>query len=576
MEHSRGEYWSGSTGVSEPQYSFPIVLLTCALIIELLFVMVMVVTMVYSEKQVRTTLERQVRLERLQGDILHLDEVLTMSARMSASSGDLQWEERYKLYEPKLEKAISEAQNLLPNEELMGMEETNTANEKLVEMELEAFEAVRNGNKEKAQQLLFSPVYEQAKISYALGLRQRLQLLDNLVADLMQTQKQQVRIIQISGLIGWGILIVVWILVIKNINRWRNLLLKTRVDLQRSQEFLEDRVHMMARDLTRVEHKERERIAKLLHDQLQQLLVAARLHIHLLPESEHRKNTEKLIEEAIQESRTLTLKLNPPALMAGGLVEALNWLVSWMQENYNLRVQLSISEEVPPIDKEIQLVAFDSIRELLFNVVKHAGVKEAIVQYGYMDNKLVIIVQDRGVGFDLATTLSGHRFGLLNTLRRVELLGGTVQIETQPNQGCYVSLEFPVSENGKERSQHTIRIVLVDDHAIVRVGIRAMLDREPDLMVVGEASTLNSTLEIVKRTKPDLILMDISLGTDQPDGVEVTKQLRISGFKKKIIALSSYESAHYQQAMQQLDVSDYLIKGQDAKKLLNAIREAVI
>ena len=134
MEHSRGEYWSGSTGVSEPQYSFPIVLLTCALIIELLFVMVMVVTMVYSEKQVRTTLERQVRLERLQGDILHLDEVLTMSARMSASSGDLQWEERYKLYEPKLEKAISEAQNLLPNEELMGMEETNTANEKLVEM----------------------------------------------------------------------------------------------------------------------------------------------------------------------------------------------------------------------------------------------------------------------------------------------------------------------------------------------------------------------------------------------------------------------------------------------------------
>ena len=90
-------------------YSFPIVWLTCALIIELLFVTTMIVTMVYSEEKVRTTLERQVRLERLQGDILHLDEVLTMSARMSAASGDLQWEERYKLYEPKLERAILEA-----------------------------------------------------------------------------------------------------------------------------------------------------------------------------------------------------------------------------------------------------------------------------------------------------------------------------------------------------------------------------------------------------------------------------------------------------------------------------------
>ena len=57
--------------------------------LELLFVTGMIITVVYSEKQVRTALDRQVRLERLQGDILHLDEVLTMSARMSAASGDL-------------------------------------------------------------------------------------------------------------------------------------------------------------------------------------------------------------------------------------------------------------------------------------------------------------------------------------------------------------------------------------------------------------------------------------------------------------------------------------------------------
>ena len=83
------------------QDTIPVVLLNIVLLVEFIFVAVMMITMVYSEQQVRTSMERQVRLERLQGDILHLDEVLTMSARMSAASGDLQWEERYKKFEPK-------------------------------------------------------------------------------------------------------------------------------------------------------------------------------------------------------------------------------------------------------------------------------------------------------------------------------------------------------------------------------------------------------------------------------------------------------------------------------------------
>lgn len=72
----------------------------------------MVFTVDRSEEKVRLNLQRQVRLERLQGDILHLDEVLTMSARMAAASGDLQWEDRYQKYEPKLDRAIVEALDL--------------------------------------------------------------------------------------------------------------------------------------------------------------------------------------------------------------------------------------------------------------------------------------------------------------------------------------------------------------------------------------------------------------------------------------------------------------------------------
>ena len=88
-------------------------------------------------------------------------------------------------------------------------------------------------------------------------------------------------------------------------------------------------------------------------------------------------------------------------------------------------------------------MAFDSIRELLFNVVKHAGVSVARLTCTYSDRVLTLRAQDQGKGFNLEETLSGHRFGLLNTLRRVELIGGQVSITTQPAGGTEVLLMFP-------------------------------------------------------------------------------------------------------------------------------------
>ncbi len=553
----------------------PVVWIALVLGLELLFVTGMIITVVYSEKQVRTALERQVRLERLQGDILHLDEVLTMSARMSAASGDLRWEERYKLYEPKLDKAITDALDLLPPNERSGMIETNTANARLVEMELAAFDAVRKGNKDEAQRLLFSPLYEQAKTNYALGLNQRFQLLDTLVADLIKDQKKQSLIVQISGLIGWGLLIIIWFLVIKNINHKRKLLVSTRLNLQRSQELLKERVHVMARELTKVENKERERIAKLLHDQLQQILVAARLHVHLLPETEEKHRTEFLLDEAIQASRTLTINLSPPALVSGNIIKALKWLVKWMDEQYHLQVSLQIEGEVTFVEKEIQVIIFDSIRELLFNVVKHAGVSTAYVKCKFSKDILIITVQDKGHGFDLKSTLSDQRFGLINTLKRIEFIGGQVDLNTAHGEGTHIQLKFPLSEKSLETSQHPIRIVLVDDHAIVREGIRLMLEQQQDMSVVGEASNLKETLVIVKENSPDIVLMDISLGQYRPNGIEVTKKLREAGYEKEIIVLSSYDSSYYYEVLKSLGVNHYLIKGDDMNRMLTTIRQNV-
>ena len=135
--------------------------------------------------------------------------------------------------------------------------------------------------------------------------------------------------------------------------------------------------------------------------------MAARLHIQLLPESSSRHRTVELLDEALQSSRTLTLTLNPPILFEKGLSGSLQWLSKWMLNNYNLTVDLSLDKVEYSINREVQLVIFDSIREFLFNVVKHAGVTSASVSSHVRGQKLILTVQDTGSGFDLEKTLSG-------------------------------------------------------------------------------------------------------------------------------------------------------------------------
>ena len=111
------------------------------------------------------------RIEELRGVIVHLDEVLTMSARMSAATGDSRWEERYHHFEPQLDAAIKETIKIgASSSNIKAATKTDVANRELVEMEDRAFALVRAGRKEKAQTVLFSSEYETQKQIYAEGI----------------------------------------------------------------------------------------------------------------------------------------------------------------------------------------------------------------------------------------------------------------------------------------------------------------------------------------------------------------------------------------------------------------------
>jgi signal transduction histidine kinase len=143
-----------------------------ALLLGILLTMVMVL---FGAGYTWMTLERskeiatvELRLDRLSGVITHLDEVLTMSARMCAATGDAKWEERYRSFEPQLDAAIRETIAIAPQESVRrAAMRTDAANVRLVEIEHEAFDQVRAGHREQAERLLYSSEYEGQKAVYA-------------------------------------------------------------------------------------------------------------------------------------------------------------------------------------------------------------------------------------------------------------------------------------------------------------------------------------------------------------------------------------------------------------------------
>ena len=117
-------------------------------------------------------------------------------------------------------------------------------------------------------------------------------------------------------------------------------------------------------------------------------------------------------------------------------------------------------------------------------------------------------------------------------------------------------------------TQPTIRVLLIDDHDLVRHGLRRMLELEEDLMVVGEASNVEDGIRQVESLSPDIILMDIQMPA--VNGLQATQWLRKKGLSRKVIILSLYEE--YLPEAIEAGAGGYLVKGVKREELVSAIR----
>ncbi|MDY7109928.1 MAG: PAS domain S-box protein [Planctomycetota bacterium] len=214
----------------------------------------------------------------------------------------------------------------------------------------------------------------------------------------------------------------------------------------------------LAAELSEAEHRERKRLARILHDDLQQLLLGAQMGLKRLERCERDllgeevKKLDELLQESMRTSRHLTRELSPPVLHSGTLPEVVHWLRDWFNEKHGMAIAIRADGDMPPAPEHLRVFVFHAVRELLLNAIKHSGRLEASISLDCDGKCLAVQVEDSGEGFDPEAVEVRLRqpdsYGLFNIRERLEALQGRLEIARSTTGGACFRLVLPVPADG--------------------------------------------------------------------------------------------------------------------------------
>jgi PAS domain S-box-containing protein len=330
--------------------------------------------------------------------------------------------------------------------------------------------------------------------------------------------------------------------------------------------------------LLRSQDEERRRIAQDLHDSTGQNLVALATMLGRLNKSVPsvgRKSRTLLSEcvalsnQCIREVRTLSYLLHPPLLDEAGLEEAIREYVTGFSKRSGIEVKLEMSRRLGRVARDIEQALFRVVQEALTNIQRHSGSQQAKIRI-HRNSDLTLEVSDLGRG----VSASAHRgkqktrfevgVGILSMQERVKLIGGRLDI-VSTDHGTTVRATVPFGRNQMKK----LRILLADDHGLVRVGARAVLQSQHGWRVVGEAVNGREAVEKAIELKPDVAVVDI--GMPELDGIEVTRQIRTSAPEIRVLVLTMHESGQMVRRALDAGASGYLLKSDLTESLAKAV-----
>ncbi|MCA9141769.1 MAG: MASE1 domain-containing protein [Planctomycetaceae bacterium] len=214
----------------------------------------------------------------------------------------------------------------------------------------------------------------------------------------------------------------------------------------------------LLRQLIELQEQDRRMVAHDIHDGLMQDLVGAHMLVQSVPiasdaatEDSRVNRIAGLLQKAINEGRRLIREMRPMVLDEQGVIEAIQHLIADFEEHAELVIAFDHDVKFERLEARLEGMIFRMVQESLNNVEKHAKAKYASVRITQDGGQLKIVVRDDGKGFNPAK-VSRRRFGLRSIRERARLVGGTVQIESEPGKGTSVIIQLPIVTTLASRS----------------------------------------------------------------------------------------------------------------------------
>jgi len=242
-------------------------------------------------------------------------------------------------------------------------------------------------------------------------------------------------------------------------------LAKSRDQLQKEVEerrYYQQQLRSLTSEIPLIEEQERRKIASYLHDQVVQTLVYSNMKLNQIGQvksdtvrNDILKEVSEYIQKTIGDLRNLTFEISPPILYELGFVKAVEWLAQQFQEQWGLSVEVNSTPVTGSFDENKQIVLFQSVRECLNNIRKHAQSENNEILIRKRHNNIKVEVIDHGKGFDQEKVQfrrgSNRKYGLINMRERIEYMNGSFDIQSRPGTGTSVRMSIPINKNSDKK-----------------------------------------------------------------------------------------------------------------------------
>jgi signal transduction histidine kinase/ActR/RegA family two-component response regulator len=557
---------------------------------------------------------RELRLQGLIGRIVHLDEVLTMSARMAAATGEFHWEERYRRFEPELDATIQEARRLASESYAAFAAATDAANRELVAMERRAFALVRASRREEAAAVLFSDAYEEHKRVYAAGMQALTEAIEERSRQDREGDGRRVVQAYALAIVSAVLLLLAWVGVVGLIRR--HLAERTRAEEERQE--LE----------TRMQHAQKLEslgvlaggIAHDFNNLLTTILGNGRVVLAELETSSPQRErlrrvctaaeyAAELVEQILAYSGKPSVNLKP--LDLSRLIEEMEALLRTSATG-RCELRLECAGELPAVEADAT-----QIRQVILNLVTNASeavgdgtptisVRTGVTHRSAADLRdtlgsaatpgeyVYLEVSDSGTGMDAATQARifepfftrksfGRGLGLAAVLGIVRAHHGALELKSDLGEGTRIRVLFPQADapapapseprESTPTASHIGRILVVDDEEWVLEIAKAFLERGG-----FEVSTALGGRRGIEQFKVhagefDVVVLDLAM----PDvsGAEVFTQLQELRAGIPVIAVSGYNEEMAAERFGVHDFAGFLRKPYDPEGLIEIVRSAI-